>query len=43
MGVVFGLVYARWRRIGPLVVAHTVLDIGAFVGYAVLAPRVSWL
>ena len=28
----------RWRRIGPLVVAHTVLDIGAFVGYAVLAP-----
>ena len=38
MGVVFGLVYARWRRIGPLVVAHTVLDIGAFVGYAVLAP-----
>jgi membrane protease YdiL (CAAX protease family) len=43
MGVVFGLVFVRWRRIGPLVVAHTVLDIAAFVGYAVLAPRLSWL
>jgi membrane protease YdiL (CAAX protease family) len=43
MGVVFGLVYVRWRRIGPLVVAHTALDIAAFVGYAVLAPRLSWL
>jgi membrane protease YdiL (CAAX protease family) len=43
MGVVFGLVYLRWKRVGPLVVAHALLDIGAFVGYAVLAPRVDWL
>ena len=43
MGVVFGLVYLRWKRVGPLVVAHTVLDIAAFVGYALLAPRLSWL
>ncbi len=43
MGAVFGLVYLRWRRVGPLVVAHTLLDIAAFVGYALLAPRVSWL
>jgi membrane protease YdiL (CAAX protease family) len=43
MGVLFGLVYLRWRRVGPLVVAHTLLDITAFVGYALLAPRVDWL
>ena len=43
MGVIFGLIYLRWRRVAPLVVAHTLLDIAAFVGYALLAPRVSWL
>lgn len=43
MGVVFGLVYLRWRRVMPLVVAHTAIDVVAFVGYAVLAPRVGWL
>ncbi len=43
MGLIFGLVYLRWRRVGPLVVAHTVLDVAAFVGYAVLAPQVDWL
>lgn len=43
MGVVFGLIYLRWKRVMPLVVAHTLLDIGAFVGYALLAPHVSWL
>jgi membrane protease YdiL (CAAX protease family) len=43
MGAIFGLIYLRWRRVGPLVVAHTLLDVAAFVGYALLAPRVSWL
>jgi membrane protease YdiL (CAAX protease family) len=43
MGVIFGLIYLRWKRVGPLVVAHTVLDIAAFVGYALVAPRVNWL
>ena len=43
MGVIFGLIYLRWRRIGPLVVAHTLLDIVAFVGYSLLAPYVDWL
>jgi membrane protease YdiL (CAAX protease family) len=43
MGLIFGLVYLRWKRVGPLVVAHTLLDITAFVGYALLAPRVDWL
>jgi membrane protease YdiL (CAAX protease family) len=43
MGLIFGLVYLRWRRVGPLVVAHTLLDVVAFVGYALVAPHVSWL
>ena len=43
MGVVFGLVYLRWKRVAPLVVAHTLLDVVAFVGYALVAPHVGWL
>ena len=43
MGVIFGLVYLRWRRVAPLIVAHTLLDVAAFVGYALVAPHVSWL
>ncbi|MFC5070862.1 CPBP family intramembrane glutamic endopeptidase [Kitasatospora cinereorecta] len=43
MGVVFVLLYRRWGRVGPLVVAHALLDMGAFVGYALLAGKVDWL
>ncbi|WP_438489183.1 CPBP family intramembrane glutamic endopeptidase [Streptomyces sp. S186] len=43
MGVVFVLVYRRWGRVGPLVAAHALIDIVAFLGYALLAGRVSWL
>ncbi|WP_255953917.1 CPBP family intramembrane glutamic endopeptidase [Streptomyces odontomachi] len=43
MGVVFVLLYRRWGRVGPLVAAHSLLDIGAFVGYALLAGKVGWL
>ena len=43
MGLVFGLVYLRWKRVGPLVVAHTVLDVVAFVGYTLAKDHVSWL
>jgi len=43
MGVIFGLIYLRWKRVGPLIVAHTLLDITAFVGYALVAPHVDWL
>ena len=43
MGLLFGWLFARWRRVMPFVVAHWLLDIGAFVGYAVLAGNVSWL
>jgi hypothetical protein len=43
MGVIFLLVFLRWRRVTPLVVAHTLLDVAAFVGYALIAPYVTWL
>ncbi|WP_406832235.1 type II CAAX endopeptidase family protein [Pedococcus sp. KACC 23699] len=43
MGLFFGWVYTRTKRVAPLVVAHTVLDIVAFVGYALLKDHLSWL
>ncbi len=43
MGVIFGYLYRRWGRITPLVIAHTLIDSVAFVGYAALHGRVSWL
>ena len=36
MGLVFAEYYRRKRRTMPLVVAHTVLDVVAFVGYALI-------
>ncbi len=36
MGLVFGLAYRRWGRTMPLVIAHWILDIVSFVGYAAL-------
>ena len=41
MGVVFALFFLRFKRVTPLIVAHSLLDIAAFVGYALL-PH-SWL
>ncbi|GAA2737243.1 type II CAAX endopeptidase family protein [Pedococcus aerophilus] len=43
MGLLFGWIYTRTKRVGPLVVAHTVLDVVAFVGYALLKNHLSWL
>ncbi len=43
MGLVFGLAYLKFKRVGPLVVAHVILDLFSFVGYALLAPLVDWL
>ncbi|HEV7824016.1 MAG TPA: CPBP family intramembrane glutamic endopeptidase [Mycobacteriales bacterium] len=43
MGLVFGAAYRRWGRLGPLAVAHTLLDVVAFVGYALLRDKVTWL
>lgn len=43
MGLIVAWAYRRWGRVGPLVVAHTILDVVAFVGYALLVGRVGWL
>jgi uncharacterized protein len=43
MGVVFALFFLRTRRVGPLVIAHTLLDIVAYLGYAWLHDRVAFL
>lgn len=34
MGLVFGYFYERFGRVLPLVIAHSILDVVAFVGYA---------
>jgi membrane protease YdiL (CAAX protease family) len=43
MGLVFGYVWCRTGRLWPLVIAHAAIDTVAFVGYALLAGRISWL
>lgn len=41
MGVVFGYWFHRTGRVMPLVIAHALLDIVAFVGYAVAAEALG--
>jgi len=43
MGLIFGVLYRRWGRVTPLIIAHALIDTGAFVGYAALHGHVSWL
>jgi len=43
MGVVFGWLYTRTKRVLPLIIAHTILDIVSFVGYSLLAAHWAWL
>jgi uncharacterized protein len=44
MGVVFALFFLRFKRVTPLIVAHTLLDVVAFVGYTLLPSRfLDWL
>jgi membrane protease YdiL (CAAX protease family) len=43
MGLVYGRVWQRTRRLWALVIAHALIDMVAFVGYAVLRGQVSWL
>lgn len=37
MGVVFGWCYRRWGRVMPLVIAHVLIDVVAFIGYPLAA------
>ena len=43
MGLVFGRLYQRQRRLLRLVIAHGLIDTVAFVGYVLLHGHVSWL
>ena len=43
MGAIFGVLYRRWGRVTPMIIAHFLIDAVAFVGYALLAGHVSWL
>jgi membrane protease YdiL (CAAX protease family) len=43
MGLVFGRIWQRTNRLWALIGAHTLIDVVAFTGYALLAGRVSWL
>ena len=44
MGVVFALFFLRTKRVMPLIIAHSILDIAAFVGYTLLPHSwLSWL
>jgi membrane protease YdiL (CAAX protease family) len=33
MGLIFGTIYLRTKRLAPLIIAHVIIDITAFVGY----------
>ncbi|MEP6666713.1 MAG: CPBP family intramembrane glutamic endopeptidase [Nocardioidaceae bacterium] len=41
MGVVFGYFYQRKGRVLPLVIAHALIDIVAFIGYALFKDQLS--
>lgn len=43
MGLLFGYWFTRTQRVLPLVIAHTILDVISFVGYALLRDHVGWL
>jgi membrane protease YdiL (CAAX protease family) len=43
LGIIFGTLFLRWRRATPMIIAHTLIDAVAFIGYALLVGHVSWL
>ena len=42
-GLLLGWLYTRTRRLWPLMIAHALIDVVAFVGYALLAGVADWL
>lgn len=43
MGLLFGWLYTRYKRLLPLVIAHFLIDAAVFVGYPWAAATFSWL
>ncbi|RKW70711.1 CPBP family intramembrane glutamic endopeptidase [Galactobacter caseinivorans] len=42
MGLIFGWLYLKKRRVAPLVIAHTLLDVAGFVAYPLLASAFGY-
>ncbi|MGU3437365.1 CPBP family intramembrane glutamic endopeptidase [Actinomycetes bacterium M1A6_2h] len=43
MGLIFGRYFQKTNRLWPLVIAHALIDVVAFVGFSLLRGHVSWL
>ena len=43
LGVIFSVLFLRWRRTNPMIIAHALINSVAFIGYMLLAGHVSWL
>jgi len=43
LGVIFGVLFLRWRRTNPMIIAHALINSVAFIGFTLLAGHVSWL
>jgi hypothetical protein len=43
LGVIFGALFLRWQRTNPMIIAHTLINAVAFIGYTFLVGHVSWL
>ena len=43
MGILFGWLYTRYRRLLPFVIAHILIDAAVFVGYPWAAATFTWL
>ncbi len=43
LGLVFGRVWQKTNRLWPMVLAHTLLDVVSFVGYALLVNKLAFL
>lgn len=43
MGLIFAWWFQRTRRVLPLVIAHVLLDVFAFLGYLYLRPHLGWI
>jgi len=43
MGLIFGWWFQRTRRVLPLMIAHSLIDIISFIGYVYLHGHVDWI
>lgn len=41
MGLLFAWFYTRTKRVMPLVIAHALIDITGFVGFALIGPAIG--